>query len=248
MTRRVGAVAVLMASVAGIATGCDGSSESADSDSSESADKKPIEFGVSDLFIETNATDGDTGLQLNLEGEKWDEIQIRDPEGQEELLDVRGEGELGGLGLTELFFESDEPPFNKLPRSEFEDRFPEGEYTFTGRTIGGRELVGSDTFSHVVPDGPVVTNPTEGERVDPKAFTVTWKPVTKPKGVEIARYIVVVTQENPVRTVEMYLRPDATSADVPAQFLDPGVETEVEVLAREKSGNQTITEVQAETK
>jgi hypothetical protein len=152
MTRRVGAVAVLMALVAGIATGCDGSSESTDSDSSESADEKPIEFGVSDLFIETNATDGDTGLQLNLEGEKWGEIQIRDPEGQE-LLDVRGEGELGGLGLTELS-----------------------------------------------------------------------------------------------RTVEMYLRPDATSADVPAQFLDPGVETEVEVLAREKSGNQTITEVQAETK
>jgi hypothetical protein len=99
-----------------------------------------------------------------------------------------------------------------------------------------------------VPDGPVVTNPTEVERVDPKAFTVTWKPVTTPKGVEIARYIVIVTQENPVRTVEMYLRPDATSADVPAQFLDPGVETEVEMLAREKSGNQTITEVQAETK
>lgn len=240
MTRRVGAVTALMASVAGIATGC--------GDSSESADKKPIEFGVSDLFIETNATDGDSGLQLDLEGEQWDEIQIRGPEGQGELLDVGGEGELGSLGLTELFFESNEPPFKKLPPSEFKDRFPQGEYTFTGRTIDGRELVGSDTLSHVVPDGPVVTNPTEGEKVDPKALTVTWKPVTKPKGVEIARYIVVVTQENPVRTVEMYLRPDATSADVPAQFLDPGVETEVEVLAREKSGNQTITEVQAETR
>jgi hypothetical protein len=77
---------------------------------------------------------------------------MRGPEGQE-LLDVRGEGELGGLGLTELFFESDEPPFNKLPRSEFEDRFPEGEYTFTGRTIGGHELVGSDTFPTSCPTG-----------------------------------------------------------------------------------------------
>ncbi len=244
MRRRIGAVAALMtlapASVAAIAaSGCGGSSES--------TDRKKIPFEVSDLFIEMNGTDGDTGLQLDLEGEKWKDIQIQSPNG-EELLDVTGGGELGSLGLTELFFESNEPPLNKLPTSEFKKRFPEGKYTFTGHMIDGRELVGSDTFSHVIPEGPKVTNPSEGEKVDPKNFTVTWKPVTKPKGVEIVRYIVVATQENPVRDVEMIMRPDATSANIPPQFLDPGVETEVEVLAREKSGNQTITEVGAETK
>ena len=37
---------------------------------------------------------------------------------------------------------------------------------------------------------------------------------------------------------------EVTSVDIPAEALTPGApETKVEVLAREKSGNQTITEV-----
>jgi hypothetical protein len=39
----------------------------------------------------------------------------------------------------------------------------------------------------------------------------------------------------------MYLPPSATSATVPGEFLEPGTTTGGEVLAREKSGNQTIT-------
>jgi hypothetical protein len=39
----------------------------------------------------------------------------------------------------------------------------------------------------------------------------------------------------------MDLPPRATSATIPGEFLKPGTETGGEVLAREKSGNQTIT-------
>ena len=245
MRRRIGAAVVLLtfaaASAAAIAaTGGGGASEA--------AKKKPIEFDANDLFIETNGTDGDAGLQLDLDGEKWRQLKLRDPKGRKALLDVRGKGRLGSLGLTELFFETDEPPFDKVPFSKFKKRFPEGKYTFTGRTTGGRKMVGSDRLTHLVPDGPVVTSPTEGEQVDPNAFTVAWEPVTTPDGVEIVRYIVVVTQEDPERELSMDLLPGATSADIPAQFLNPGSETEAEVLAREKSGNQTITEVQFATK
>jgi len=109
-------------------------------------------------------------------------------------------------------------------------------------------MVGSDKLSHLVPNGPVVTSPMEGEQVDRNAFTVSWEPVTTPDGVEIVRYIVVVTQEDPERELSMDLLPGATSASIPAQFLNPSSETEVEVLARERSGNQTITEVQFATK
>jgi hypothetical protein len=37
------------------------------------------------------------------------------------------------------------------------------------------------------------------------------------------------------------LPPDATSATIPGAFLEPGTKTGGELLARERSGNQTIT-------
>jgi hypothetical protein len=90
------------------------------------------------------------------------------------------------------------------------------------------------------------TSPTEGAEVDPSGFTVTWKPVTGPAGIEIVRYIVNATQGE--RELSMDLPPGATSASIPGQFLKPGTETGLEVLAREKSGNQTITSVEVTTK
>jgi len=43
------------------------------------------------------------------------------------------------------------------------------------------------------------------------------------------------------RELSMYLPPSATSATIPGEFLRPATETGGEVLARERSGNQTIT-------
>jgi hypothetical protein len=202
--------------------------------------RKPIRYEVADLFIETNATDRDAGLQLDLDAEDWGRLTIGDPNGQP-LLNVKGKGRLREFGLTELFFEASEPSFDEFPFTKLKKRFPEGNYTFRGRTVDGGELVGSDRLSHLVPDGPVVTFPTEGAQVDPNGLTVTWEPVTTPAGVAIVRYIVNVTQEN--RELTMDLESTSTSASIPSQFLKPGTETGVEVLAREKSGNQTITAV-----
>jgi hypothetical protein len=41
----------------------------------------------------------------------------------------------------------------------------------------------------------------------------------------------------------MELGPSATSAAIPAGFLERGARYSIEVLAREQSGNQTITEI-----
>jgi hypothetical protein len=41
----------------------------------------------------------------------------------------------------------------------------------------------------------------------------------------------------------MYLPPTATSVTIPAEFLEPGTKADGEILARERSGNQTITEL-----
>jgi hypothetical protein len=210
----------------------------------QAAAKKPLRYEAHDLFIETNATAGDAGLQMNLDGEDWKSLKVRDPQGRV-LVDVTAKSRLRQFGLTELFFEASEPPFKEFPFSKFKKTFPEGRYTFRGQTVEGRKLAGTDRLSHLVPRGPVVTFPTEGAQVDPSGFTVKWEPVTSPVGVRIASYIVTVTQGN--RDLNMELEPSATSATIPSQFLRPGTATGLEVLSRETSGNQTITAISFRT-
>jgi hypothetical protein len=250
MRRKLGAVAILTALTAASAgviaatSGGDASRAAAKAatparPAQAAGQKKPLRFETHDLFIEYNATDGDAGLQMNLDNEPaWNRFRLRDPTGRK-LMVVKGQSRLRGFGLGELFFESNEPSFDQVPFRQFKKRFPEGKYIFRGRTIGGRRLVGADRFSHRVPHGPDVTFPTKGAKVDSDGFTVTWKPVTSPAGIKIVRYIVNVTQGN--RELSMDLPPGATSASIPGEFLKSGTETGGEVLAREKSGNQTIT-------
>jgi hypothetical protein len=202
------------------------------------AARKPVRYEDHELFIETNATDGDAGLQQELDGEDWRRTKLRDPKGRA-LVDVKAKGRLRDFGLTELFFEASEPSFTEFPFRKFKKRFPEGMYTWKGQTVEGRRLIGSDRLSHLVPDGPVITFPTEGAQVDPDGFTITWEPVRSPAGVEIVRYIMIVSQGS--RSVEMELDGGATSADIPGQVLEPGAEIGGELLAKDKNGNQTIT-------
>jgi hypothetical protein len=84
-----------------------------------------------------------------------------------------------------------------------------------------------------------MTFPTKGARVDPNDFQVAWEPVTRPQGVRIVSYQVIVSQGS--RELSMYLPPSVTRVTIPGEFLQPHTKTGGEVLAREKSGNQTIT-------
>jgi hypothetical protein len=259
MTRRLGAFAFLIALTAALAgavatsSGGGGTEAAAGAAPSEegapTARRKPLRYAEHDLFIETNATDRDAGLQMKLDGEDWRWLKLRDPRGSL-ILDLQARGRLRRSGLTELFFEAAEPSFDEVPFRVFKRRFPTGRYTFRGRTVEGRRLVGADRLSHRVPAGPKVTFPTKGAAVDPNGFTVTWEPVTTPAGVRIVRYIVVVTRGE--RDLSMDLPSSARSASIPAEFLKPGLkpgaESKVEVLARESSGNQTITEVEFRTR
>jgi hypothetical protein len=242
MTRKAGVVALLL----GITAVSTGAIALASGDGSHAAaKKKPLRFEVHDLFIETNATDRDAGLQLKLDAENWKSLRIRDPRGRL-LIDFQTKGRLRPVGLSELFLEASEPSFDEVPFSKFKKRFPEGRYTFSGRTANGRRIVASDRFTHLVPGAPKVTFPTNGAEVDRNGLTATWDAVTTPAGVDIASYIVTVNQED--RELDMDLPASATSASIPAAFLKPGLKTGLEVLAKEKSGNQTITAISFRTK
>lgn len=200
------------------------------------------------VFIEINDTDGDAGLQIFLDAEGWDTMQVRDPYGRV-VLNILGEGGVGQQGLTEGFFESAEPSFEEQPLEEFLALHPEGFYQFRGRTTDGRSLRGSARLTHVLPDAPVILSPEEEEEgVDPNDTVVEWETVPDPPGSRIMGYIVVVEKdEGRLETFTVNLPRGATHVSVPAEFMRPGTVYKAEVLAVERSGNRTITEVEFET-
>jgi hypothetical protein len=156
MTRRLGALALVttFAALAAAAVAAVGGNTSGRAIQAPEQ-RKPIPFVQHELFIEYNATDGDAGLQLNLDGENWKQFTLLDPGGNV-LLDLTAHGRLRQPpnGLSELFFEASQPPFTQVPFREFRRLFPEGVYRFRGRAGNGREMVGSDRLSHLIPGAP----------------------------------------------------------------------------------------------
>lgn len=194
------------------------------------------------MIVEVNATDGDAGLQVFLDGDPWSSMNISAPNGRR-ILAVDTKKRLEGYGLTELFSESSEPSFDEFPLRRFKRLFPEGTYRFVGTTIEGERLVGSARLSHDFPAGPQITSPEEDGEVQRDNVVASWEPVPETSGIKIVGYRAIVEREDPLRVFSVELPASTTSVTVPAEYLDQGTEYKLEVQAIEASGNQTTTEV-----
>lgn len=203
---------------------------------------KTVAFKQARLIVETNATDGDAGLQLFLDHEPWRSVVLYRPDGTK-ILEVSTQAELKDYGLTELFSESSEPPFTEFPVNEFKKLFPEGKYRLTGITIEGERIESEVTLTHDFPGGPKILTPQEDSMLPASDLLVSWAPVTEPKDVEIVAYQVLVVTEDPLRTFSADLPARATKIRVPAEFLSSVGEYKVEVLAIEQNRNQTLSEI-----
>jgi hypothetical protein len=213
---------------------------------SRAAKPRTVPFDDARLKIEFNATDGDAGLQFFVDAETWRHVTVTNPRGRK-VADFDAGTVIRNFGLSELFSESSEPPFDELPFARFKKLFPEGVYTFRGQAIDGQKLKSTFRLTHVVPDGPRITSPTDEQTLPPDGVTVRWHPVTTPAGIHVVAYeVIVVADESGLgtaeRTVDATLPATATHLHVPAEFLTPG-DYKTEVLAIERSGNQTLTEV-----
>ena len=204
-----------------------------------------IPLSTARIIIEFNSSANDVGVQVLLDGEPWQFLRINSPDGRK-ILDITSSKSLKQQGLTELFFESSEPSLDEVPLADFLARFPEGKYEFEGRTIEGDKLDGEATFSHVIPAGPVILSPGEGDEVDPNNVLIRWAPVTQKIAgsgqLVIVGYQVVVEGGNPARRFDVTLSAAARSVKVSPEFLEPGTDYTFEILAIEVGGNQTITE------
>lgn len=207
-----------------------------------------VPFAEALIRFETNATDGDAGIQIFLDAEPYNRIRVSAPTGV--IVDLLNRGALRNFGLTELFTESNEPPFDEVPLADVLARFPEGRYVFSGRTIEGKRLRSVAFLTHNIPEGPVILAPLEGEVLDIDDVEISFAPVTTSledpgapvRPITISGYEVVIDSETePSRRLDLFLEPDVTHVEVPEEFLQPGTDYSFEVLAIEESGNQTIT-------
>jgi hypothetical protein len=207
------------------------------------AQERPGRFEDVDLFLERNATDGDAAFVLTVGGEPWRELELRDPRGRT-VLDVTADGRMRVQGVADLVVETESTAFDELPLRRFLRRFPTGRYRLTGTTVEGRRLVGSDRLTHAMPAAPNVLAPMNDATVDRAAgLVVRWEPVSRPSGIAIDGYVVAVTEADSDRELTLELPRTATSATVPPEFLRPETRYTIDVIARERSGNQTTTEV-----
>ena len=228
------------------------------------ADGEEIPFDEAEIFFELNNTDGDLGIHALIDGEPWKTLEIEDPTDRK-MLDVDVKGRLRRQGLTELFFESAEPPFESddpdevtLTPEEFFNRFPEGTYEVEAETLEGDELESETEVTHLMPAPPEpsvngVPAPEDcDEPIDPVSapVTLTWPAVTTShpdlgrtnEPIEVVNYEVVIEIEDTRFQTSTILPPDRTSFAVPSEILALSDEFKFEILVREASFNQTATE------
>ncbi len=210
------------------------------------------ELDEAEVFIEYNSTDDDRGIQFFWDGEAWKWMRVKN-ESHRAVLDVIAQRNVRAQGLTEGFFESAEPTGDELPADEFFARFPEGDYKFRGRTLDGCLLIGEAELTH---DLPIPVD------IDLEGFpTIEW---TQPEGgpdvvgyelvVELVVLVDVDGEEEERVFTETTLYPAGFSTHIVGDRFQelimnpPGEidELKVEIIAREESGNKTITEEEVE--
>ena len=209
------------------------------------------------FYIEDNAADGDIGVHGFFGDDSWNTLCVFAPDGSV-LLNVTPDGPIGELGLSGFFFESHEPPYAEYEYSDLVADFAEGDYLVRAVTPDGETLEGIARFSTVVALAPTILTPAstmdeDGELpVTPLADTrVSWTPVTDSRDgrpVTIAGYQVILVNESWKGSTDTFAQPifdvrvgsDRTELIVPRGFFDAGAVYEIEVLAIEESGNQTI--------
>ena len=204
------------------------------------------------LNIEHNATANDTGYQGAIDSEGWGGLTVTGPGGV--VLELKPQGKLATLGMTELFFETVEPENAEVPIADMLAMMPEGEYKIEGPVVdslGGGTTSGTAWLTHTIPAGAVLITPAEGAKVPLGDLVVSWGAVTQTitgKPVKIIAYELIMEKiGDPDQhmigkpsSLSMHVRPSVNQITIPAAFFEPGTPYDWEILAVEESGNQTL--------
>ena len=184
------------------------------------------------LTLEQNATDGDTEVVLfaKTEDEGLERLIIIAPDGRR-IATFRGDGD--GIGIREFHLESAEPP--ELDRVL--GSFPEGTYSFIGRTVSGDCVTGTADLSHELAPATVLVSPQEDQIVPVDQLVLSWNAVPSAE-----RYVVELNNEDTGSEFTFQVFPPTTSLAIPAALLQAGSEYQVGVGVKTDTGNITFVE------
>lgn len=222
------------------------------------AQGETVSIAEAKLYVEYNATDKDLGVHGAFDDYGYSELCVYDPNGTQ-VLALKPQGQLKDLTMAGIFFESREPPVSEFSFADLVANFPEGQYQVRAISFDGTGLTGAATFSHDVPAPPTITFPALAEDeenagdavVSTTGLVIEWEDVTETVDggpVVITGYEVIITKvehddphgySRPI--FDVHVPADRNSLAVPVEFLEPGTVYELEILALEESGNQTIT-------
>jgi hypothetical protein len=200
---------------------------------------RTTQIATAKLIIEFNSTDDDLGVHGAFDDHGWKTLCVFDPNGRA-VLEVGPQGQLRDLTMAGIFFESREPPSSEFSFADLKAAFPEGQYTVRAESFDGTILVGSATFTHALPAPPTITSPEiadepRGTRKNPVSrddLVIGWDHVTKE------------VEDDPHGfsrpTFDVHVPATVNSLSVSEEFLEADTVYELEVLALEESGNQTI--------
>ncbi len=223
-----------------------------------------LPFSEAQLYFELNHTDGDLGFHGLIDGDAWKSLEIEAPN-ESLLLNVWVRNNLRRQGMTEIFFESDEPSFDELSPAQFFSRFPAGVYEVEGITLEDEELEAEIRVSHVMP-GPPGSIKVNGKNsavncdaalpVVSEPVTLDWNAVTKSHpsvgtpnvNVTVLKYEVVGEIEREGKNPDVLvftadLPRNVTKFEFPESFtgLAEG-EMKFEIVTKLTNGNQTAVE------
>jgi hypothetical protein len=201
--------------------------------------KQLSEFESIEMFVEQNATDGDTEVVISVTGgdDGFRLFNVRSPEGRVVVATYSLDPTIGGQ--RELAFESPEPPGAAILAS-----YPEGIYRFYGETHRRERFAGEASLSHVLPPAPVILSPQEGASVATGPLLIQWSALTG-----VAQIIVELENESvdPEQSIQFNLPPAATSFEIPAAMLTAGSSYQLGIGSVSNNGNRVFVEVVFET-
>jgi hypothetical protein len=192
-----------------------------------------IDFSELRMTLEQNATDGDTEVVLFAQGGDvgLDRLEITAPNGRR-VAKFDGDGR--GIGIREFLLESAEPSDLDAVLGSF----PEGEYSFTGKTVTGDCLEGNASLSHQIAPPTNLLTPEEEQVVGINQLVLSWEAVN---GAE--RYVVELNNEDTGSEMTFEVFHPTTSVAIPAHFLQPDSEYQFGVGTKTANGNVTFVEL-----
>jgi hypothetical protein len=165
------------------------------------------------MTLERNATDGDTEVVLLplAQDEGLKQLEITAPNGRR-VAKFDGDGR--GIGIREFLLESAEPPDLDAVLASF----PEGIYSFNGKTVTGDCLKGTASLSHDIVPATQLLTPAEDEVVQINQLILSWEAVE-----DVERYVVELNNEDTGSEMTFDVFPPTTSVAIPGPFPPAGL-------------------------